>query len=268
MARVWIEGRLVEAHEATVAAVSPGVQVGLGVFESLGVVDGVAFALTRHLARLYRSAAILGIEVPVEDESLRDAVAAVLAANPEATKVRITVSDQGPEVAPAVVVDATAQQEWPETADVVLSPFVRNESSPLTGAKSTSYAENLLARRAALRDGADEALLCDSNGFLSEGTASNVFVVVDGRLCTPSLANGALGGMTRELLLEVTPVEVRADITVEQLRAAPEVFITSSTRGVHPVATIDAVAVPSCPGPLTEAAADAYAALRARTLDP
>lgn len=242
--------------------------MGLGVFEALSVVRGEAFALSRHLRRLARSADIVGLRVPFTDVELRGAVAAVIAADRSATKVRITVSANSGDAAPVVVVNGVAQHEWPATARIVLSSYVRNERSPSTGAKTTSYADNVLALAAARRSGADEALLCDSNGFLSEGTASNVFLAVDGELCTPSLANGGLGGMTRELLCEVTPVRLRDDITVTELRAAPEVFITSSTRGVHPVEFIDGVAVPRCPGPLTAAAADALTTLQARTLDP
>jgi branched-chain amino acid aminotransferase len=268
MTDVWIDGRLVPADQATVAAVSPGVQVGLGVFEALAVVRGEAFALSRHLGRLARSAEIVGVSVPYTDAELRVAVAEVVAADPDATKVRITVSANAGDGAPTVVVNGVRQAGWPATARVVVSTFVRNERSPLAGAKSTSYAENVLALAAARRVGADEALLCDSNGHLSEGTASNVFLAIDGELCTPSLANGGLGGMTRELLCEIVPVRLCDDISLDQLRRAPEVFITSSTRGVHPVASIDGEAVPRCPGPLTDAAADAFAALQARTLDP
>lgn len=273
MTSVWIDGRLVAPDEAMVPAVSPGVQVGLGVFEALAVVGGEAFALTRHLGRLARSAEIVGVPVPYTDDELRAAVGAVLATDPEASKVRITVSAMGVAGAadtapPVVVVNSVRQAPWPDTARVVLSSFVRNERAPSSGAKTNSYADNVLALAAARHAGADEALLCDSNGFLSEGTSSNVFVVVDGELCTPSLANGGLGGMTRELLCEIVPVRRRDDITVAQLLTAPEVFVTSSTRGVHPVASIDGRPVEQCPGPLTVAAADAYAALQRRTLDP
>jgi branched-chain amino acid aminotransferase len=268
MTDVWIDGRLVPAERATVSAISPGVQVGLGVFEALAVIHGEAFALSRHLGRLARSAEIVGLAIPYTDTELRAAVAEVLAADPDATKVRITVTANGGDDAPTIVVNGVHQAGWPEIARVVVSAFVRNERSPTAGAKSTSYADNVVALAAARRAGGDEALLCDSNGHLSEGTASNVFLAVDGELCTPSLANGGLGGMTRELLCEIVPVRLRDDLTLDQLRRAPEVFITSSTRGVHPVATIDGVAVPECPGPLTRGASAALEALQARTLDP
>lgn len=265
---VWIDGRLVPSAEAVIPAVSPGVQVGLGVFESLVVLRGAAFAMSRHLRRLAGSAAILGIDVPYSDAELRGAVEAVIGADDRATKVRITVSSTGDRTPPVVVVNGIRQPDWPEAARIVVSPFVRNAFAPTVGAKATSYVDNLLARRAAQRVGADEALLCDGAGHVSEGTASNVFCEIDGALCTPSLANGGLGGVTRELLCEIVPVTVRDDIGVAELRGSSEVFITASTRGVHPVASIDGVAVSECPGPLTVTAADAFSALCGRTLDP
>lgn len=270
MSTVWIDGRLVDASEAKVPAVTPGVQIGYGVFESLAVVDGTAFALTRHLRRLADSAAILGIDIGVGDDELRRAVAAVVAAEPAATKLRITVSAGPGErgVPTTVVVNGIAQRPWPGTARVVTSPYVRNERAATVGAKATSYVDNRLALADAHRRGADEALLFDTRGRLSEGTASNVFLGIDGVLCTPSESNGCLGGMTRELLLELVPVEVRDDLTADDLRGADEVFIASSTRGVHPVATLDGVARTAVPGPLSVAADAAYTDLVARDLDP
>ena len=265
---VWFNGRLGPSDQAMIPAVSPGMQVGLGVFESLSVVRGEAFALTRHLRRLANSANIVGITVPYSDVDLRAAVVAVITAAPEATKIRITVSDCGPGHPPTVVVNGVAQADWPPTARLITSPYVRNERAPSMGAKIASYADNVLAAAAARSAGADEAVLCDSRGNLSEGTASNIFLTVDGELCTPSLDNGGLGGMTRELLCEIVTVNQRSDLSLADLRGAQEVFVTSSTRGVHPVASIDGVPVPQCPGLLTSAAAEAYEALQARSLDP
>lgn len=268
MSVVWIDGDLVDRTEARIGAVTPGVQVGYGVFEALAVIDGQAFALTRHLRRLSRSAQILDLDVGVSEATLRSAVDAVIQANPEASKVRITASAVSDDAPAIVVVNTVVQAAWPPSAHVVVSPYVRNERAASVGAKATSYVDNRLALRAAQRLGADEALLFDTRGHLSEGTASNVFVVVDGELCTPADANGCLGGMTRELLCELVPVHLRDDITLPELRAASEVFITSSTRGVHPVATLDGVALGGCPGPLTRDAAAAFDALVSRTLDP
>ncbi len=263
----WVDGKLQPSDSAVIGALGQGVQTGLGVFEAMKVVRGEAFAMNRHLRRLAGSAAMLSLVVPYDDATLRDAVREVLATDDAATKVRITViAGVGDQV--SVTVSTTTASPWPPTADLIVSPFIRNERSPSMGAKTTSYVDNVLSSRAAKLAGADEAILCDSRGYLSEGTASNLFLVVDGELCTPSLANGGLGGMTREVLLELVECNVSETLTVDDLRRATEVFITSSTRDVHPVASIDGVPVELVPGPITVHAAQVFADVQLRTLDP
>ena len=104
--------------------------------------------------------------------------------------------------------------------------------------------------------------------MLCEGTGTNVFLVADGRLCTPSLAAGCLAGITRELVLEAVEVDERDDLTHDDLRSAPEAFLTSSTRDVQPIAHVDGVALGAAPGPLTAAALDGFRATETTSLDP
>ncbi|MCX7621064.1 MAG: aminotransferase class IV [Acidimicrobiales bacterium] len=277
---IWINGSLREPDEATLSPLDHGVTVGDGVFETLKVVHQTgkpaeAFALSRHLRRLRRSAAGLGLEVPFSDEQLRAAVRAVLdAQGRRAGRLRITLtggvgplgSDRsaGP---PTVIVAAAPAHAWHATAAVVTVPWRRNEHSPVAGLKTTSYAENVVALRYAKERGADEAIFANTAGNLCEGTGSNVFVGIGGRLITPPLSAGCLAGITRELLLEVTDA-VEEDLPLEALAQADEAFLTSSTRDVQPISSVDGHALPNCPGPLTEQAAAALAELEARTLDP
>lgn len=268
MKRVWLNGEMVDAGHVCVDGMSSGVLTGTGVFESMKVRDGEAFAQGRHLARLHRSAATFGISVP-EDAVLRRALNEVISDFPEATRVRITLF--APRIGgdnAIVLVHGETNSPWPDVAHVVTSSWVRNEQSPLAGTKSTSYAENVIARDDARRRGADEALLFDSKGFLSEGTASNVFLEVNGKLCTPGPENGCLAGVTAELVCEVAEVHVRPDVTAAMLAASSEVFLTSSTRDVHPVASLDGRKLPFAPGRLTHEAMHAFAALQDRTNDP
>ena len=106
----------------------------------------------------------------------------------------------------------------------------------------------------------------DTVGRLCEGTGSNVFLVLGGRLLTPTLATGCLGGITRELVLEWADV-VEEDVPMEALRDATEVFITSSTRDIQPVHRVDADAY-AAPGPVTAAAMQAFRARASADLDP
>ncbi len=277
---LWIDGALVATAEARLSPLDHGVTVGDGVFETMKVVADAggssrAFALTRHLRRLRRSADGLALAVDRSDDELRVAVQQVLDANAaDAGRVRITVtggigplgSDQ-PTGPATIIVAASASRPWPAVTDVAVAPWSRNERSAVAGLKTTSYAENVVALRHAHVRGASEALLANTAGQLCEGTGSNVFVAIDGRLVTPPLTSGCLAGITRELLLEVIDCD-ESDLPIGRLAEADEVFLTSSTRDVHPVATIDGVAVASCPGPRTLAAAEAFAAIERRTLDP
>jgi branched-chain amino acid aminotransferase len=115
--------------------------------------------------------------------------------------------------------------------------------------------------------GAEEAILGNLNGRLCEGTGTNVFVAAGGRLVTPPLSSGCLAGVTRELLLELGVAE-EDDMPLSALADAEEAFLTSSTRDVQPIATVDGNALPMTPGPLTKIAADAFRDLCARDVDP
>ena len=280
---VWTDGAVGPAADARVAALDHGVTVGDGVFETVKVIDGTPFALTRHLARLRGSAELVGLTLPGADTSLRAACTAAIEAaivDPDnatagVARLRITVtagpgplgSDRGAR-APTLIVAAGPGTTWPATAQVATVPWVRNERSAVAGAKTTSYAENVVALAAAHQRGAGEAILANTMGVLAEGTGSNVFLAVDGRLCTPSLATGCLAGITRALVMELVPVAERDDLTLDDLRTADEAFLTSSTRDVHPIARVDGVLLPAAPGPLSSAAQRAFAALQARDLDP
>ena len=208
--RAWIDGQLLpDATAPAVAVTDHGLTVGDGVFEAIKVVDGQPFALTRHLDRLARSAAGLGLP-DVDDEAVRRGVAAVL----EGTslplgRIRITYTG-GPaplgsgrgDAGPTLIVVADAMDVWPETTAVVTVPWPRNERGALAGLKTTSYAENVVALATAHEQGASEAVFANLASHLCEGTGTNVFYVVDGELRTPTLASGCLAGVTRALVLE------------------------------------------------------------------
>ena len=131
---------------------------------------------------------------------------------------------------------------WPETANLAVSSVKRNEHSQLAGAKTTSYAENALAIAEAKAAGASEALLLNLGGMVCEGGSSNIFAVKDGVLFTPPATDGCLVGVTRNIVLRIAhgavPI-VEKSFTLAQLLKADEVFITSSTRDIQPVARVD-----------------------------
>lgn len=276
----WLDGAVGPTVDARVPVTDHGLTVGDGVFETMKVVDGTPFALTRHLRRLRTSASALALAVGLTDDELRAACAAVISAaagaGAEVGRLRLTVtggpgpagSERGTDGATVLLVTGPPVS-WPAAAPVATVPFTRNPTGGLAGVKSTSYAENVLALARAHEAGASEAIFADVHGRLSEGTGSNVFVARDGRLLTPSLATACLAGITRELVLEAVPDAAETDVlTLDDLRTADEAFLTSSTRDVQPISTVDGVGLASAPGPLTRAAIDAFATLQARSLDP
>lgn len=265
MALVYLNGTLVPEEAATVSVFDHGLVVGDGVFETILVIDGRPVALGRHLERLGASAAGLGIAAP-ERAELEEAVSRVLAGAVLARgRLRITVtSGNGPlgsaraGVAPTVVVAAAPDGMAEPAVSVVVAPWPRNERGALAGLKTTSYAENARALDDARRKGASEAIFANTAGMLCEGTGSNVFLVVDGRLVTPTLASGCLAGVTRALVLDHWGGE-EADVPVDALRpgAASEAFLTSTLRGVQSIAAVDGTPFGGI-GPVTAAAAARY----------
>ena len=269
----WAGGEIVAAGVAAVSPIDHAIIVGDGVFETLKVIDGVPFALTRHLRRLKRSADGLGLPEP-DDELVRRAVDETLAADREAGRLRITWSsgpgplgsDRGGGPG-TLLVASSPGTVWPETVRVHLCEWTRNERGALTGLKTTSYAENVRALEAAHQRESSEALLANTQGQLCEGTGTNVFLLVDGRLVTPPLSSGCLAGITRELVLELTEVAER-EIEPAEFAVASEAFLTSSTREVGAISAVDDPVLPEAPGPVTAELTAAFAALVATNPDP
>jgi branched-chain amino acid aminotransferase len=270
----WVDGLL--QSPGTASGISPldhAIVVGDGVFETMKVVDGTAFALTRHLRRLRFSAEGMGM-LPADDDRVRDAVAAVLDADPAAGKLRITWSSGvGPLGSsrgdgPGTLIVATEPgSTWPADEAVHLCRWTRNEHGALVGLKTTSYAENVIALEAAHAHGCSEALFANTAGDLCEGTGTNVFLVVEGELVTPPLSSGCLAGVTRELLLEEMAVTER-QVDPDEFARASEAFLTSTTRDVSAIARVDDLVLPEAPGPVTVAAQAVFADLCTRSLDP
>ncbi|WP_263119257.1 aminotransferase class IV [Cellulomonas sp. RIT-PI-Y] len=242
---VWAHGRLIDPADPVYPVADPVPALGLGLFETCAVRDGVVLALDRHLARLARSSAALGL--PLDLPAVQDAVAAVLAASGDAGagsgsgRLRITCGSPG---GPVVVAQPAPDRPAPS---VRRSPWVRNERSPLAGHKSTSYAADALALAEAARHGADEALLADTRGRLSEGTTTNVWVEIDGTLLTPTLDCGCLPGIMRERVLEwsaaaglpVREAELPWSVLDRVVDGEAGLAVSSSLRGLVPAVAVD-----------------------------
>ncbi|MGH9213186.1 MAG: aminotransferase class IV [Acidimicrobiales bacterium] len=273
---VWMDGAVVEPRDAVVSVFDHGLTVGDGVFETMKAIGGQPFALRRHLERLRRSATGLGLEVPLSDQRLRAAIGETLvAAGPVAGRIRITLTggvaplgSGRASVDPTLVIAVSPLDPWEADTTAITVPWPRNERSPIAGMKTTSYAENVVALAEAHKVGATEAIFGNLAGNLCEGTGTNVFVVIGGRLITPPLLAGCLAGVTRALVLEVLEEADEEHLPLDALADAEEVLLTSSTRDVQPLRTLDGRALPGADGPVAKQARAAIADLQARDLDP
>lgn len=275
MRRAWLNDGLVDPAVTGLPLDDRGFLVGDAVFETCAVEDdGEPFALSRHLRRLAASCAGLGIAAPDED-AVREAVAATIDANqPGVGRLRITVTagvaPLGPtragDASPTLVVQVGPRTTYEPTTAVAVAPWVRNERSPVAGVKTVSYAENAVVLAWARERGCTEALLPNTRGELCEGGGSNVFLVLDGALVTPPLSSGCLAGVTRELVCELAEVDERP-VALDEVADATELFLTSSTRDIHPVHAVDDRTL-EAPGPVTAAVQEGWAWLRSRFVDP
>ncbi|WP_338752131.1 aminotransferase class IV [Janibacter alittae] len=277
--RVWVNGAIVGPDEPSLAALDHGVTVGDGAFETCKVIDGEVFAADRHLARMDRTLAGLGL--PTADRAvLQKGVEAVLGEGDPIGfgRLRYTItagpgplgSDRG-EQGMSYIVTAAEVAPLAATTAVATVPWTRNEHAATAGLKTTSYAENVIALKYAKDKGGTEAIFANTRGELCEGTGSNIVVVVDGVLRTPPLDSGCLAGITRELTIEWARgagIEVREQaLPMAVLETADEAFLTSTTRDVQPIHAIDGRELPA-PGPVTTRVQEAFAKAAAASMNP
>ena len=265
--KVWLDGALVDEESARVPVSDHGFLVGDGVFETLRVYGGEPFAIGEHLERLRAGVEAMRLAPPPTTE-LERAAREVLGANDllEA-RMRITVTSgsgpaglaRGPGPLTVLVV-ALPLTPWPPTSTAIVSSLRHDEHSPLAGVKTTALAQSVIAYAEARQAGADEALFLNTAGDLCEATTANLFLVLDGAAVTPPLESGCLAGITRGHVLELGAVA--RTLSQEDLARAEEAFLTSSTREVQPLVSVDGRPVGSGkPGPVTQRLADTYSAM-------
>jgi branched-chain amino acid aminotransferase len=275
-----VNGKITPAEQATVSVLDNGFAFGDSVYEVLRTYGGAAFEPGRHFRRLRASAARLGFEVPASDRELLDQLEALAArAANEESYIRIIVSRgvgdcsysfervQGPTVV-MVVKPLPAYPDW-HYRDGIRAAAVavrRNHPRALDPAiKSSNLLNNILAVREAQARQAEEPVLLNHEGFLAEGASTNVFVGRGGALQTPPLAAGILAGITREVVLELAGrlgiACQEKPLHLDDLLAADEAFLTSTTREIVPVKQVDETPIgDGRPGPLTRRLLEAFRA--------
>jgi branched-chain amino acid aminotransferase len=236
--------------------VSPG-QVGLlngwGVFSTIRVYDGVMFAWERHWARMQRDSVRLRVPFPQKPEWLEDRLNRLIDANQAFNStLRVVVVRnrggmwEGPAAAQRefdVVAFTADVNQWGESVKLGVVPNARHAANEFAGVKYLSWSQNLTWYERAHEQGLDEVILLNERGEISECTSANVFTVEGSRVWTPPLSSGCLPGVTRTLLVEeIRPkgMEIREKTLLPaDLEKADEVFITSTTRELMPVVSVE-----------------------------
>jgi branched-chain amino acid aminotransferase len=284
--RVHIGGRICGPDEAKISVFDRGFLYGDSVYETIGTFEGRLFATRDHLDRLERSAGRIGLRVPPRAEIERAIEDTVAAAGNVESRVRVMLTrgagklDLDPASANdtqlVVIVSplgAPTREMYDKGVAVAVVSVARNNPRAIDPAvKSGNYLNNVLALgEARRRSGAYEAILCDADGSVAEGASSNVFAVIDGQVRTPPTEVGILDGITRAKVIglcragEIPFAEQR--LSPADLRGAGEVFITSATRAVLPVTSIDGQPVGAgVPGPVTRRLMALYEDLARRSV--
>ncbi len=280
-----INGEISPADQARVSVLDNGFTLGDSVYETLRTYGAKPLHFDRHLARLRRSAARLGFDIPLRDEQFRARVDAVLGSADNAESyLRWIVSRGVGSISydfesvdgPTIVMLARAFEPprdslYENGVAACIAGIRRNARDAIDPAiKTSSLMNNILAMREAHERGVFEALLLNADGEVAEGASSNVFAVQRGELCTPPLEAGILEGITRALTIEIAeargiPAIVRP-LRPDDLHGADELFITSSTKELLPVWALDGDPVGGGkPGPITRSLLSAYRDYAART---
>jgi branched-chain amino acid aminotransferase len=285
--RVHIGGRVCAPEEAKVSVFDRGFLYGDSVYETIGTAHGKLFAARDHLVRLQRSAERIGLRAPPR-ATIEAAIAETIAAAgfPE-SRVRVILTrgvgkldldpastDDTQLIVIVFPLGAPSAEMYEKGVAVAIVSITRNSPQALDPeVKSGNYLNNVLALgEARRRSKAYEAILCGGDGSVAEGSTSNIFVFIGGEVRTPPPAVGILDGITRAKAIALCrengiPFAERR-ITPDELRGADEAFITSATRGVLPVTTVDEKPVGSgVPGPVTRRLMALYDALARRGVE-
>lgn len=282
---VSLNGVITSPDEATVSVFDRGFLYGDSVYEVVRTYDGVPFAVGPHLDRLRGSARQVHLDLPCTDEEFRADIDDILreAGNDESYVRLIVTRGAGPiDLHPGRAEDplriliaqplvVPTPEQWERGLAVAIVDRLRNDPDALDpAAKTGNYLNNVLAIVEARERGADDAVLLNRNGRVTEGTTANVFIVKDDVVKTPPLRSGILGGITRSIVLDVLERAGRPGretaLRPEQLTGADEAFFTSTTRGVLPVTSVDGRPVgDGRPGPVTRWLSEVFEAhVRAR----
>ena len=270
---VFHNDRVRPIKEVRLSPGQAGLLNGWGLFTTVRITEGIAFAFERHWERLERDASRTRCPFPFQMETVRAQVGEVVRANRVSegcARVYIIYNQVGfwrsDENFPKVdlILYSADLPSYREPARLALREHGRHAASPLSGVKVTSWLNNVWNLYEAQQTGCDEVVLLNERGEVAECTAANIFCARGGRVATPPLDSGCLEGITRDILLEIgagvgVPVEERT-LRPEDLYSADEVFISSTNRSMIAVGEINGHKIASAPGPIVQTLERTFAA--------
>jgi branched-chain amino acid aminotransferase len=255
---IYLNGKIVSSKEAVVSVFDHGFLYGDGIYETMRCYEGVIFKSDEHIRRLFRSASLIGLTIPLDVSALKIALYETLMANSlKNAYVRLTVSRGAGEVGldpdlcphPTIVIMAKNLKEYPSSfyrkgLNLIIANTRKNLKEAINPKiKSLNFLNNILAKIEAKKSGAYEAIMLNVNGKVTEGTISNVFFSKNNTLCTPSIDCGILDGITRGIVLDLVQREglrvKEGKFTKKDIYTAEAVFITNTTLEVMPISKID-----------------------------
>ncbi|HXZ20989.1 MAG TPA: aminotransferase class IV [Candidatus Acidoferrales bacterium] len=270
---VFHNDRLQPIEQSRLSPGQAGLLNGFGLFSTLRVFSGEAFAFERHWRRLEKDAERVHLPMPYAAEFVRRHLAEVIRANEvrEGTaRIYLVYNTVGfwrsneplPEV--DLILYTAGLPPYREPVRLALRPNGRFAASPICSVKTTAWLNNVWHVAEAQKAGFDEVVLLNERGEVAECTAANVFAVTGGRVLTPPLASGCLEGVTRGVLLEIAPrIGIPMEehtLTPDDLRRADEMFISSTNRNLLGVGSLEDQIFEGAPGPVTRRLEEAFAA--------
>lgn len=275
---VYLNGHFVPRENALISVFDHGFLYGDGIYETMRAYGGSIFLLKRHLVRLKHSARAISLRLPLPLNGISDSLNESLRVNEfQNAYIRLHISRGPGEIGldpalcstPTMVIVSKPFHDYPSAyysrgVSVAIVKTRRNHPLALDPAiKGTNFLNNILAKIEAIKAGAYEGIMLNWEGYVAEGTISNIFMVKKGVLHTPHLSTGILEGVTRDLVLRLAKrakLSVReSKILPKELLAADECFITNTTMEIMPVTKVDRKKVGSGrPGPVTEVLQHAY----------
>ena len=252
--KVFLNDKLVDIDKACISVTDSGFLYGAGLFETMRSHNGVVFALTDHLDRLFVSAGTLSISNPYDREYITEAINKVLSANTLTdARLRLTLTN-GPmaeseqQRKSTLLITAAKLRSYPpeyykKGVMVVLCPFRQNPINPTSGRKTTSYFSRMIALNMAHQKRAAEALWFTVDNRLAEGCISNVFLVKDSALYTPPIKTPVLAGVARktvcQLALQNSIKFTEKDLSIDDVLGADEIFLTNVIMQVMPINKVE-----------------------------